>query len=467
MSSYTFDLRKIFRLAIDLGKVIWGEGGDLRDKVDGIEATRLISALNPRTAEFPLNLAWVAGIEQIWAGPKTPPKPGWLQELEASTDLPNEDARQALQTIGLGVGCLRGTRQAEGKEWVEAGARHLWVGMSKDERKSSKSEYARAVRLWQWPGRIAAFDGPRPDLAALGYTCISPDWRVGMAKEERTALERAQSIPEDQRCHQLAVLAEARRTLPLLASTGTPAELATVYEAVADSLMLCFELKCRVAVMIVDTPDDLAEIRNSLLNALAGYDSLERALLRGGDESGFRVAIRIIRTFENILHHSKSVFTDVYLVDFFRPGPILDKMRVELARADAGWVERAENHEPLLVNAVGAIKGEEETAPEGPGCPYRMEGGLLVLGSGPATDSNSVELSPGERDCVACLIQAFQKSGKGVLARNAPHPTFFRKYIGRVKKGLEEKNLPNHIYHPGGSAKGKGAEYRIVADPVP
>jgi hypothetical protein len=179
---FHFDLRTIFRCAVELGAALHDQPDGAASPEAEIAGKRLRHVLNPHNAVFPSNFAWEeframqeAGMP--WIRGKEP-RPGWKQELDLSDTCPA--ARQALLTIGLALADLRGDTRwhRRGEELLSPGTWNLWTGMEFEDREAIRHLLSDTHRVWGWPADPAEepepFTGPVATLS--DYRILNSSW---------------------------------------------------------------------------------------------------------------------------------------------------------------------------------------------------------------------------------------------------------------------------------------------------
>lgn len=126
------------------------------DRAVEVAAERLLCGVNPRLAKAA----------------------DWARQLELMDA--TADARGALLTLGLAAADVRGDFAQRGRELLAGGARHLWVGMTPEDREVTRKLVPAAVPAWDWPWEPAAgptaYDGPRATLS--DPRVIDHQWRT-------------------------------------------------------------------------------------------------------------------------------------------------------------------------------------------------------------------------------------------------------------------------------------------------
>lgn len=152
------DLPEVFRRAIELEAALVARSGGAAvpgwvnrfladadaDRAVRVAAERLLCGVNPRMAKVS---DWSRHIDY----------------MEATAD-----ARQALRTLGLAVADIRGEFDTRGRNLLAAGARHLWVGMTAEDRVAAQELLPVGAEAWGWSEKAGdgptTYDGPRATL---------------------------------------------------------------------------------------------------------------------------------------------------------------------------------------------------------------------------------------------------------------------------------------------------------------
>ncbi len=169
------DLAEVFRRAIELEAAIAAQearGESAGGAGQGVEAGFL--------EYLDADPAVDAAAERLLCGvnPRLVSVSDWARQIDFLDA--TADAREALGTLGLAAADIRGDFASRGRELLAGGARHLWVGMTPDDREVTRKRIPPAVTTWGWPWDPASapttYDGPRATLA--DPRVIDPQWRT-------------------------------------------------------------------------------------------------------------------------------------------------------------------------------------------------------------------------------------------------------------------------------------------------